>query len=155
MNLDDGRPSLLADRVRARLADMPQAVQDTVEAQMALSAAGERAGVRGAVVRGGERLDDVPGVVMGKYDRFGVAEAVIRDLEAMPEHILTSTEAAAAVALARKLDAGGEISVAPVAKELREVMKFLRDLAGTREREGDDVDDLAAARAARRAASAG
>jgi hypothetical protein len=92
---------------------------------------------------------------MGKYNRFSVAEAVIRDLEAMPEQIQASTEAAAAVALARKLDAGGEISVAPVAKELREVMRFLRDLTGTREREADDVDDLAARRAERRSGTAG
>lgn len=90
----DDRPTPLTDRVAKRLADMPEAVQDTVEAQMALSAAGE-------------------------------------------------------------IDAGRQMSIAPVMKELRGLMELLRSWSTTQTDSGDDVDDLAAARAARRAASAG
>lgn len=84
----------LTDRVRARLADMPQAVQDTVEAEMALSAAGE-------------------------------------------------------------IDAGRQLSIAPVMKELRSLMELLRSWSTEQTDSGDSVDDLAAARAARRAGQTG
>lgn len=86
-------------------------------------------------------------------DVLTVSAAVLRDLEGLPEGVVNSTDAAIALALASKLDRGGEISVAPVAKELATVMDRLRS-AGQDRSAGDGVDDLAAARAARRAASA-
>lgn len=87
--IDDERRSVLADRVRERLADMPQAVQDTVEASMAISAAQE-------------------------------------------------------------IDAGRQLSIAPVMKELRTLMELLRSWATVQTETGDDVDDLARRRAERR-----
>lgn len=90
----DGSSTPLTDRVRARLADMPPSVQDTVEAEMALSAAGE-------------------------------------------------------------IDAGRQMSIAPVMKELRSLMELLRSWSTAQTDSGDDVDDLAARRAERRAGATG
>lgn len=86
--------SALADRVRERLADMPEAVQATVEAQMAISAAQE-------------------------------------------------------------IDAGRQLSIAPVMKELRTLMEQLRSWSALQTETGDDIDELARARAERRANTAG
>ena len=83
-----------------------------------------------------------------------VSEAVLRDLAEWPSDVTMTTDAAIALALAHKLDRGGEISVAPVAKELAAVMDRLRSAAQARQARGDSVDDLAAARRARRATAA-
>lgn len=80
-----------------------------------------------------------------------VSEAVLRDLAQWPADVVVTTDAAIAIALAHKLDRGGEISVAPVAKELAAVMDRLRSAAQARQARGDGVDDLTAARAVRRA----
>jgi hypothetical protein len=78
----------LTDRVRARLADMPQSVQDTVEAEMALSAAGE-------------------------------------------------------------IDAGRQMSIAPVMKELRSLMELLRSWSTEQTDSGDKLDEFTRQRQAR------
>jgi hypothetical protein len=81
--------------------------------------------------------------------------AVQRDLDSMPESVQNTTEAATALALAREMDMGRQLSIAPVAKELRGIMELLRSWATAAAPSGDAVDDLAAARAARRAGAAG
>ena|SRR6476661_663201 len=84
-----------------------------------------------------------------------VTAMVATDLARLPVSVTDSTEAAIALALAHKLDSGGELSVAPVSKELREVMAILRSRADSLGDSGDSVDELGAARAARRAGAAG
>lgn len=80
-----------------------------------------------------------------------VVAAVQRDLDLMPEEVQLTTEAASALALARELDIGRQLSIAPVAKELRGIMELLRAWATERATETDPVDDLAALRERRRA----
>lgn len=82
-----------------------------------------------------------------------VTASTAHDLAALPESVTDTTEAAIALALARKLDSGGEMSVAPVSKELREVMSLLRVAADAQSGRGDVVDDLGDRFAARRAAA--
>jgi len=84
-----------------------------------------------------------------------VSVSVASDLARLPVSVTDCAEAAIALALARKLDSGGEISVAPVSKELREVLALLRARAGLLGEMGDAVDELGAARAARRSGAAG
>lgn len=82
-----------------------------------------------------------------------VTASTAHDLADLPESVTNTTEAAIALALARKLDSGGEMSVAPVSKELREVMSLLRAAADAQSGRGDVVDDLGDRFAARRAAA--
>lgn len=84
--------------------------------------------------------------------RNSVEGAVVQELKSMPERISSRAEAATAIVLARKLDAGGDFPMAPVARELREVLGFLRALALEDQvvEAVDAVDDLNKRRAARR-----
>jgi hypothetical protein len=82
-----------------------------------------------------------------------VTASTAHDLAQLPDTVTNTTEAAIALALARKLDSGGEMSVAPVSKELREVMALLRTNAENQTGRGDVVDDLSDRFAARRAAA--
>lgn len=90
-----------------------------------------------------------------------VSAAVLRDLAQWPADVTMTTDAAIALALAAKLDRGGEISVAPVARELAAVMDRLRHAAGSspgasaEESGSRGLGDLTARIAARRAASEG
>lgn len=90
-----------------------------------------------------------------------VSAAVLRDLAEWPADVTMTTDAAIALALAAKLDRGGEISVAPVAKELAAVMDRLREAAGVsrgasvKESGSRGLGDLTSRIAARRAASEG
>lgn len=98
---------------------------------------------------------------MSRFDEIelpewaSVTSMVAADLLRLPDSVTDACEAAIALALARKLDSGGELSVAPVSKELREVMGLLRSRAGLLGETGDAVDELGAARAARRSGAAG
>jgi hypothetical protein len=77
-----------------------------------------------------------------------VVAAVGRELEPLPDVLRDGALAAAALALAEKIDR--RVSWADV-KELRESMAALRALAPPGE-EADEVDEVAARRRARRAA---
>lgn len=79
------------------------------------------------------------------------------ELAGLPESVSAGAEAAIALALARKLDSGGEMSVAPVSKELREVLGLLRSRASACVvvKEAGGIADLSARIAARRGPSAG
>lgn len=100
-------------------------------------------------------------VMVSRFDEIELPEWALvttmaaNDLSRMPGSVTDATEAAIALALARKLDSGGELSVAPVSKELREVMALLRSRADSLGDSGDSVDELGAVRAARRAGAAG
>ena len=83
-----------------------------------------------------------------------VSEAVADELAAMPEALRESARAAVIVSLADRLDGRVE-SPAAVAKQLREALAELEAMARASAPEGDAVDDLAAAREARRADAAG
>lgn len=84
-----------------------------------------------------------------------VTASVASELACLPESVTAAPEAAIALALARKLDSGGEVSVAPVSKELREVLALLRLEAPAERNEVGGLGDLTARIAARRAASEG
>lgn len=84
-----------------------------------------------------------------------VETAVLRDLERMPVAVRSLTEAGMAVVLGREMDAGRQLSIAPVSRELRELMEVLRGWAEASGDTGDEVDELAALRAARREAMTG
>lgn len=73
----------------------------------------------------------------------------------MPDVVRSSAEAVLALALAAEIDAGRQLSIAPVSKELRTVLELLRSWAAAGTETGDAVDDLSAARAARLANTAG
>lgn len=73
----------------------------------------------------------------------------------MPQVVRSSAEAVLALALAAEIDAGRQLSIAPVSKELRTVLELLRSWAAAGTETGDAVDDLSAARAARLASTAG
>jgi hypothetical protein len=80
-----------------------------------------------------------------------VVEAVRREVESLGPRAAESALAATALALAHMLDANNSAtSKAMCAKALNETMGELRSLVPPK-REKDDVDDLAAARAKRRA----
>lgn len=85
-----------------------------------------------------------------------VVGAVQRDLERLPEVLQGSSTALAALALADAIDyPRAAMALAPMVRELRECMAELAAKAPPQAK-GDPVDDLTAARAARRAsASAG
>jgi hypothetical protein len=101
--------------------------------------------------------------------RGPVVAALRRELEALPDVVQTSTEAAVALQLARQVDQG--LSMTSASRELTRVMAVLRRLgadakaAEPRKRtdepppagmdRGPGVSDLAARAAARRAAAAG
>lgn len=87
----------------------------------------------------------------GDDGEYSVVTAVRRDLDLMPETVQLTTEAASALALARELDIGRQLSIAPVAKELRGIMELLRAWATEQASESDPIDDLAALRERRRA----
>lgn len=91
------------------------------------------------------------------YDPGPHLAAVRRDLSHLPEWISDTTAAAAAEGLARSLDLGVETYrfQSALVRELRDCMTALADMAPPVAEEGDPVDDLAAQRAARRAAAAG
>lgn len=80
-----------------------------------------------------------------------VTAATVADLDRLPVSITDCVESAIALALARKLDSGGELSVAPVSKELRDVMVLLRSRAESLGGVVSAVDSLADRFAARRA----
>jgi hypothetical protein len=84
-----------------------------------------------------------------------LVDRVRERLADMPEAVQGTVEAELAVTLAYKLEALGEQSTAPTAKELRSVMELLRSWSTEQTDSGDSVDDLAAARAARRAGQTG
>jgi hypothetical protein len=82
-----------------------------------------------------------------------VLEAVLRDLRGFSEGLRVGATAQLAVALADAIDhPKAAMALAPMAKELRECLAELRAVEPA-ESSGDVVDDLAGARAARRAAS--
>jgi hypothetical protein len=84
-----------------------------------------------------------------------VAAAVEREVELLPDVLREGALAAAALALARVIDApGSATSKAMVAKELRETLAALRALAPPK-REQDTLDEIAAAREKRRASVRG
>jgi hypothetical protein len=84
----------------------------------------------------------------------GVTAAVQRDLLALPAEFRETATALAALALAESIDhPKAAMAMAPMVKELRECLSDLRALAPPVV-EGDVVDDLASARAARRSAAA-
>jgi hypothetical protein len=83
-------------------------------------------------------------------------DAVQDALRRLPEDLATSPTAVAALGIARSLDELGVDSFrfqAGLVKELRECMAELAAKAPAKA-EGDSVDDLAAARAARRRTAA-
>jgi hypothetical protein len=98
-----------------------------------------------------------------------VVAALRRELEALPDVVQTSTEAAVALQLARQVDQG--LSMTSASRELTRVMAVLRRLgaeaeaakprrneerpAGQAADRGPGVTDLATRAAARRAAAAG
>lgn len=86
----------------------------------------------------------------------GAEQAVLYELSQLPSG-LPVTEQALAVVLARYLDAAsrqiGTAGPAPVSRGIVELMDRLRAAAEARSGVGDAVDDLAAARAARREAA--
>jgi hypothetical protein len=90
---------------------------------------------------------------------MSVAEAVERDLADIRRRdptLATSALAASALALAAEIDSVGNsaTSKSMCARELRDTLDRLRALAPKGE-ENDDLDDLAARRAKRRAGGAG
>jgi hypothetical protein len=98
-----------------------------------------------------------------------VVAALRRELEALPDVVQTSTEAAVALQLARQVDQG--LSMTSASRELTRVMAVLRRLGADAKAavprksteepptagvdRGPGVSDLAARAAARRAAAAG
>lgn len=81
---------------------------------------------------------------------MSVAQALERDLEAMPEAVRDSTLAAVARELASVLDAEpGARDAAAVAKELRAAMAELTAMANAAPKESDPIDEISRRRAAR------
>jgi hypothetical protein len=80
---------------------------------------------------------------------------VLKCLAKMPEVVQDTVEAEMALSAAGEIDAGRQLSIAPVMKELRSLMELLRSWSTAQTDSGDDVDDLAARRAERRAGAAG
>ncbi|MGH3672181.1 MAG: hypothetical protein ACRDSH_16365 [Pseudonocardiaceae bacterium] len=76
-------------------------------------------------------------------------------LDEMPQAVQGTAEATLAISLAGEIDAGRQLSIAPVSKELRGLLELLRSWATEQAETGDAVDELGAARAARRADAAG
>lgn len=84
-----------------------------------------------------------------------LAGRVRKVLATMPEDVQATVEAQMALSAAGEIDAGRQLSIAPVMKELRTLMELLRSWAAAQTETGDDVDELARARASRRAGTAG
>ena len=84
-----------------------------------------------------------------------LSDRVARVIADMPESVQASAEAVLAQSLAGEIDAGRQMSIAPVAKELRSLLELLRSWAELQADTGDDVDELARARAARRSGATG
>ena len=82
-------------------------------------------------------------------------DAVLRDLTKLPMGMRSCTEAVLATSLGQEIDARRALSIGGVSKELRELMGVLRGWAEASDDAGDVVDELGAARAARREATAG
>jgi hypothetical protein len=84
-----------------------------------------------------------------------LVDRVRERLADMPEDVQATVEAELAVTLAYKLEALGEQSTAPTAKELRGVMELLRSWSTEQTNSGDSVDRIADQLAARRAGRTG
>jgi hypothetical protein len=80
-----------------------------------------------------------------------VASAVHRDLADLPDELATSTDAVLALTLAEALD--NQIGGAAASKELRAILASLKSQVESQGAQGDDLDDIAARRAARLAAA--
>lgn len=116
------------------------------------SATGARRGAAGAKSKRKPASDQTP----GPAERGEVAAAVAADLDLLPPALGKSGLAMACLALAREIDspANSATSKSMCAKSLQDGLATLRALTPEPESRGDDLDDLAARRAARRAGSA-
>ncbi len=92
---------------------------------------------------------------LGECAPHNVVDAIARDLEPMPDNLSSSSIAAVALALGRELEHphNSATSKSMCAARITEIMGELRGLCPP-ERKADSIDDLAAAREARRAAVA-
>lgn len=91
----------------------------------------------------------------GQHDQGPVSQSVMTLLGSLPVSVAASPTALAAAELARSIDQGPETYrfQAALVRELRECCAELRAAAEAMGSTEDDVDDLAARRAARRAAA--
>lgn len=87
--------------------------------------------------------------------RTALEDRVRKRLEGMPEDVQATVEAQMAISAAAEIDAGRQLSIAPVMKELRTLMELLRSWSDAQANSGDSIDELARARAERRANSSG
>lgn len=87
--------------------------------------------------------------------RTDLEDRVRERLEGMPEDVQATVEAQMAISAAAEIDAGRQLSIAPVMKELRTLMELLRSWSDAQADSGDSIDELARARAERRANSSG
>lgn len=71
-----------------------------------------------------------------------VKAAVERDLASMPASVRTSGLADTARILASRLAAAGDRDTPPLARELRQALADLREMAGVTGEEADPLDDL-------------
>lgn len=71
-------------------------------------------------------------------------------LDAMPKEVQDTVEAEMALSAASEIDAGRQLSIAPVMKELRTLMELLRSWSALQAETGDDIDELTRRRAERR-----
>lgn len=70
-------------------------------------------------------------------------------LSGMPDAVQATVEAQMALSAAGEIDAGRQLSIAPVMKELRTLMDWLRAQASAQAAEVDPLDALAERRARR------
>lgn len=79
-----------------------------------------------------------------------LADRVRGVLAGMPESVQQTVEAEMAISAAAEIDAGRQLSIAPVMKELRTLMELLRSWSDAQTDSGDDIDELTKRRAERR-----
>lgn len=87
--------------------------------------------------------------------RTDLEDRVRERLEGMPADVQATVEAQMAISAAAEIDAGRQLSIAPVMKELRTLMELLRSWSDAQTDTGDVVDEFTRARAERRANTAG
>lgn len=82
--------------------------------------------------------------------RTDLEDRVCERLADMPEAVQATVEAQMAISAAQEIDAGRQLSIAPVMKELRTLMELLRSWSDAQADSGDDIDELTKRRAERR-----